>query len=158
MSKKKIAFIVNPVSGRRKLVNLEELIKKGIDQSRFEFSVHYTNSAGHASQLAKLFVEQKTDIIVAVGGDGTVNEIGTQLIDTDIALAIIPGGSGNGLARHLGIPLSAEKAISLINTGKLSRIDTAKVNQKNFRIVLQIQQKSWQIDLRMRKLELNSRI
>jgi len=132
MSKKNIIFIINPVSGRRRLSNIAEIIRREADTEKFDVHINFTESVGHASVLSKEAVEKKTDIIVAVGGDGTVNEVASQMIGSDSVLGIIPGGSGNGLARHLGIPLIAEKAIRLIFNGNISKIDTGNVNGKVF--------------------------
>jgi diacylglycerol kinase (ATP) len=72
------------------------------------------------------------NVIVAVGGDGSVNEIGKQLINSNTTLAIIPAGSGNGLARNLKIPMNIKKAIFLINQGKTKSIDAVKINNDHF--------------------------
>ena len=130
--RKRIHFIVNPISGRRRLSNIEDIIRKEVEIDKFELTISKTKSAGHASELSKEAVENKTDIIVAVGGDGTVNEVASQMIHSESILGIIPGGSGNGLARHLGIPFVPEKAIRLIVNGKTSKIDTGTVNKKVF--------------------------
>lgn len=132
MSKKSILFIINPVSGRRRLNNIAEIIHKEISADKFDVHINFTDSAGHASILCKKAIENKTDIIVAVGGDGTINEVASQMIGSECVLGIIPGGSGNGLARHLGIPLVAEKAVKLIVEGKNTKIDTGTVNEKPF--------------------------
>lgn len=132
MANKSILFIVNPVSGSKRLANISEIINKQIVVSNYTVRIVYTESAGHASILSKEAVEKGVDIIVAVGGDGTVNEIASQMIGSESILGIIPGGSGNGLARHLGIPLSAEKAVRLIFEGNVSKIDTGTVNNKAF--------------------------
>lgn len=132
MAKKRILFIINPVSGKRRLINIAEIIRNELDEEKFESLIHFTESAGHASILSKEAVENKTDIIVAVGGDGTINEIASQMIGSESVLGIIPGGSGNGLARHLSIPLVPEKAIQLIFNGAISKIDTGTVNEKAF--------------------------
>lgn len=129
---KKILFIINPVSGGRSLKKIPEQIKAGIDASMYQFEIKYTETAGHARFIATEAVNQKTDIIVAVGGDGTMNEVASCLIHSDSLLGIIPVGSGNGLARHLGIPLSVNRAIKLINGGHYQMIDTATVNEKPF--------------------------
>lgn len=126
--KKKICFIINPFSGVKEKKALEKLIPKTLDLNLFDFEIAYTHGPNHASILTKDAILRKVDIIAAVGGDGTVNEVGKELIDKDIPLAIIPMGSGNGLARHLGIPLEEKKAISLINQGKEKFIDTVKIN------------------------------
>ena len=83
-------------------------------------------------KLAQDAVEQHYDIVAVAGGDGSINEVGTQLIGTDIALAIIPCGSGNGLSRCLHIPLDPLKALELINRKAICQIDTVKVNDVPF--------------------------
>jgi YegS/Rv2252/BmrU family lipid kinase len=124
-------FIVNPISGIGKQKNIEELIKKYIDPL-FNCQVTFTEGPGHGTDLAKEAVAAGVDIVVAVGGDGTVNEIGKALVGSETALGIIPTGSGNGLARHLKIPFSFEKAINLINQCKIRKIDTATINDQVF--------------------------
>ena len=130
--RKKILFIVNPVSGTRKNRNLENRIASGLDPARFDHRISFTGEPGHSTQLAKKAVEEKMDIVVAVGGDGTVNEIGQALVDTEVLLGILPAGSGNGLARHLGIPLSVTRALGIINRMKSIKMDTAVLNDKVF--------------------------
>lgn len=130
--KKHICFIVNPVSGRTKKKDFHKLIIEQIDNEQFQVEIKQTEFAGHARQLSKAALESNTDIIVAVGGDGTINEIASALINTPVILGIVPQGSGNGLARHLGIPLSLPKAVQLINSGKYIKIDTATINKKPF--------------------------
>ena len=95
-----ITFILNPVSGTVKKAGIPDLISAKLDQSRFCHRIVWTEYAGHASEIAREERDLGTDIVVAVGGDGTVNEVGRSLIGSSTALAIIPCGSGNGLARH----------------------------------------------------------
>jgi len=104
--KQKICFIVSPVSGRKRQVGIGFYIKQNIDSTRFQYEIKFTQRRGHASELSKDAVQRKFDIIVAVGGDGTINEVAIALIGKKPVLGIIPRGSGNGLARHLGIPRS----------------------------------------------------
>ncbi|RYG00629.1 MAG: diacylglycerol kinase family lipid kinase, partial [Chitinophagaceae bacterium] len=92
----------------------------------------FTEYIGHAAELAEEAERKNYDVIVAVGGDGTINEVASKLVHSEKVLAIIPFGSGNGLARFLNIPLAAKKAIELINTGKYQVIDTAELNGKKF--------------------------
>lgn len=132
VEKQRICFIINPKSGKQKTGNLEDLIHSNIDLDRYELSVEHTRSEGHAKQLSQKAVNLRTDIIVAVGGDGTINEVASQLINTNSILGIVPSGSGNGLARHLGIPLKPEKALLFINKAKSTKIDTATLNQHRF--------------------------
>lgn len=131
-NKKKVVFIINPISGGRRGLNLPTIINKGIDRSKFNIEIRHTEYAGHASEISKKLVKDGTDIIVAVGGDGTINEVASQMIDTKSILGVIPRGSGNGLARHLGIPRTAAKALELINLTHTTKIDTATINDKPF--------------------------
>jgi YegS/Rv2252/BmrU family lipid kinase len=130
--KKTIRFIVNPVSGRRPHDTIAEIIRSVIDRKRFAYEIILTESAGHARKLSREAVKNEIDIVVAVGGDGTINEVASEIIFTDTVLGIIPLGSGNGLARHLGIPISAKRAIQLINKNNTASIDTASINGKSF--------------------------
>lgn len=132
LNRKKILFIVNPISGPGKQKRIEKWIDEGLDKSKFMSTVIHTTHAGHATELSKKAIEEGVDIIVAVGGDGTVNEVGQTLIGSSTALGIIPTGSGNGLARHLKIPFNFTKAIDVINKGNVRKIDTATVNDKVF--------------------------
>ncbi len=128
----KIAFIINPVSGTRKRITLPQLIEKKIDMAQFEVEYFFTKCAGDATEITKQLIEKKYDRVIAVGGDGTVNEVAKALVNTSISLGIIPCGSGNGLARFLKIPLKIEEAIFLQNTGKQLLIDYGKINNEPF--------------------------
>jgi YegS/Rv2252/BmrU family lipid kinase len=127
-----IAFIVNPISGTRRKDDIQQLIQTNLDAEIFSPEIVFTAYRGHGTELAKSLVEKGTRIIVAVGGDGTVNEVAKALIHTDSSLGIIPIGSGNGLARHLGIPLNIPKAINLLNHSESILIDYGIVNDKLF--------------------------
>ena len=132
-TQKKILFIINPISGVQKKAKLPELIDKYLDKSKFDYSIKYTERAGHATYIAKEAVKNKIDIVVAVGGDGSINEIAQSLIDTETTLAIIPMGSGNGLATHLKLPLkNPKKAIQILNTSRIERIDIGSSNYGAF--------------------------
>lgn len=132
MSKKKICFIVNPISGIGRQKVIEKLIDEKLDRSLFDYEIAYTKAAKHAIELSKDAASRKLDIVVAVGGDGSVNEVSKGLINTATAMAIIPTGSGNGLARHLNIPLNLKKAMEVINAGKQTSIDTIQMNEETF--------------------------
>lgn len=129
---KRILFIINPNSVKKNRARITLAIESGINHSLYDVEVAYTQSAGHAISLSKDAVADKVDVIVAVGGDGTVNEVASQMINSSSTLGIIPMGSGNGLARHLGISLNIEKAFELINKQDTSVIDTGSVNGKEF--------------------------
>ena len=130
-SKKNILFIINPISGVGKQKTIEKLIHLYLDKTQFDVEIQYTQRAKHAIALAKKNAPN-FNIIVAVGGDGSVNEIGKSLINTNTTLAIIPAGSGNGLARDLKIPMAMKKALLLINAGKTKSIDAIKINNDYF--------------------------
>src|SRR5690606_19611845 len=106
LSKSNIIFIINPISGGKKKSNLPSLIDKYLDKDKYEPIYAFTAYPGHASELAEEAEKENYDIIVAVGGDGTINEVASKLVHSEKVLAIIPFGSGNGLARFLNIPLN----------------------------------------------------
>jgi diacylglycerol kinase (ATP) len=129
---KKILFIVNPISGSGKNNPLEKYIEERFGTPDFSYTIAYTERAGHATELSKTAVAEGTDIIVAVGGDGTVNETARAIIGTECMLGIIPRGSGNGLARHLKLPFNVRKGLESIAAGKYISIDTATLDDKVF--------------------------
>lgn len=120
--------IINPKSGTNKKRNIEELIYRFFDQSAFDFEVFYTNGPMHAYQLSKEAAVLNYDLVIAVGGDGTVNEVGKGLIGSHTAIGIIPSGSGNGLAKHLNISSDPKKAIQVIKRFQCVSIDTIQIN------------------------------
>jgi len=126
--KKRIRYIINPKSGAKGKEFLPALIESCSDKSEIDFEICFTNAPKHATQLAREAAEQKYDIVVAVGGDGSANETAKGLMGSDTALGIIPTGSGNGMARHLKIPLEHKDSVMVINKSLKDRIDTVKVN------------------------------
>jgi YegS/Rv2252/BmrU family lipid kinase len=130
--KKQIIFIVNPISGTQNKRAILRLIDERINRDLFDYRIVRTQYAGHAVEIARQAAEDKADLVVAIGGDGTINEIGRSLVHTDTALGIIPCGSGNGLARHLHIPMDARAAIDLINECPTLGIDYGLINQRPF--------------------------
>ena len=127
MLKKKALFIVNPISGGKKKDDVPQLIAKHLNTNVFDYVIVFTNNVSHARQLAKEAIGEY-DIVVAVGGDGTVNEVASGLVGSDVTLGILPFGSGNGLSRFLNIPMDVEKAIENLNTGHTELIDSAEIN------------------------------
>jgi diacylglycerol kinase (ATP) len=130
--KKKIRFIINPISGLAKKHHLPDLIKTHLDHSRFDYDIAFTEYRKHAKLIAQQSIEEGYDIVCAVGGDGSVHEVGTAIIGSKTTLAIIPNGSGNGLARHLKIPLDVIEAIQCINASQEITMDTVLANDKPF--------------------------
>ena len=127
-----ILFIINPISGTGKKKIVEQLIKEELTHNKFEVSIRYTEAVGHATVIAKEGVEACVDVVVAVGGDGSVNEVAKGLIGTNVKMGIIPAGSGNGFARHLNIPMDKRKAVILLNKLHSKSVDTASVNDQLF--------------------------
>ena len=130
--KANILFIINPISGGKKKTKIPDLIDAYLDKTKFNPNYSYTEYVGHATELTEEAASKNFDIIVAVGGDGTINEVGTKVVEHQKILGIIPLGSGNGLARFLKIPLDTKKAIQLINKCNVKVIDTAKLNGRSF--------------------------
>jgi diacylglycerol kinase (ATP) len=129
---KKILFIINPIAGTRSKKDLPILIKKHLSPE-FTFIIVNTERAQHATEITNT-EKDNYDAIIAVGGDGTINEVAKGLIGSDTPMGIIPMGSGNGLARHMKLPLTISKAISVFNKFKISAIDTCSVNKSPFLI------------------------
>ena len=130
--KKKIVFIMNPISGTSDKKDIPYLIEELLDKEQFDYSIRKTEYAGHAYEIAKESKEQGIDIVVAVGGDGTVNEVGRALVHSNTALGIIPTGSGNGLARHLLIPMKIKGAIQVLNDCEITDLDYGIINEHPF--------------------------
>jgi len=130
--KEKILFLINPVSGTRHKKNLPGMISELTDAAIFDVEIITTKYKGEAPEIIQQKLNEDFRFFVAVGGDGTVNEIAKALINTNGILGIIPFGSGNGLARHLQIPLQPEKAIKLINNLKYQAIDYGLINNIPF--------------------------
>ena len=126
--KKRIIFVVNPISGTQGKKAILKCIDERLDRSIYDYLIVKTEYAGHATQIAANAVREKVDVVVAIGGDGTINEIARSLVHTETALGIIPCGSGNGLARHLRIPMEPKAAIDVINRGYELCIDYGKIN------------------------------
>ena len=130
--KEQVTFIVNPFSGTTNKENFEKIIQENIDTIRYDYSIKFTQSAGHATTLAKEAVAQNKSLVVAVGGDGTINEVAGGLVHSDTALAIIPAGSGNGFALHLGMSKDFKTAIQQLNKAKKAKVDTCLLNGQFF--------------------------
>ena len=130
--KKKIAFIINPISGTHSKDETPHLIADALDKEMFDYDILLTEYRGHAAEMAREEAAKGTDIVVAVGGDGTVNEVARSLTHTDTALAIVPCGSGNGLARHLCLPMDVKKSLEIINACKIEDFDYGVINDQPF--------------------------
>ena len=129
----KVCFIVNPVSGPRptrdgRCERLERLARL----RKVECTIRLTDQRGHADDLARQAVAEGMDRVISVGGDGTMNEVAGCLVNTGVPLGLVPLGSGNGLARDLGLPLDFDRAVVVALEGSCRTIDSGSVNGKRF--------------------------
>lgn len=131
-STKKVLAVINPISGTSNKEYVPETIGRVIDSSKFDVVIRFTQRPGHATELTKQAIKENFYAVIAIGGDGTVNEVASALINSNTALGIAPCGSGNGLARHLGIPLSIDKALEIINENHIEDLDYCSVNDTPF--------------------------
>ena len=125
----RIKFIINPVSGTGKQKGIENHINNHI---KHDFEIVYTKSAGDATILSKSAISDGFDIVVAIGGDGTVNECVKSIINSNIAIGVIPCGSGNGFAYHIGMKRDTEDAIKQLNNICIQSIDSCTINEIPF--------------------------
>ncbi len=129
---RQVTFVVNPKSGTHGKAPVLNAIDACMDKDRYGVEIVYTQYAGHAAHIAARKAGEGAYAVVAVGGDGTVNEIARSLVHTHTALGIVPCGSGNGLARHLQIPMDPQGAIELLNEGWADTIDYGLLNGTPF--------------------------
>jgi len=132
MSKKHLVFIINPKSGVERRKEITEGIEEHLDKEKYTYELQNTEFAKHGITLAKEAARNGAYAVVAVGGDGSVNDIAQGLIGTDTVLAIIPKGSGNGMARTMRIPLNTNDAIKVINNGNVVAMDVGYANGSPF--------------------------
>ncbi len=116
-------MLINPISGTRDKKGICDLTASRLKAAGIDLDIVHTKHKGHGAELAKSAAERNIDIVVAAGGDGTVNEIASALMHTDTALGIIPCGSGNGLARSLGLPMDFDGAIDIIARNRPCDVD-----------------------------------
>jgi YegS/Rv2252/BmrU family lipid kinase len=130
MEKQKIVFIINPRAGIGYYKRVNRLLKQHLDTTKYDYELATTQYRGHGYVLAMEAVQNGTAVVVAVGGDGTINEIARALIGKETVFGFIPTGSGNGLAHHLKMPLHIVRAIKVINEQQILKIDTLEINNK----------------------------
>ncbi len=133
---KRVTVIVNPISGNhRDRQYVVDMVQRRLSSSGGECNVVTTAARGDATTLAHQAVSEKRDLVVVLGGDGTLNEVATGLVKSEVPLAVIPMGSGNGFARSLGVPNDPHKACEVIFDGKVASIDVGRVNEQYFFLV-----------------------
>lgn len=131
INKKRLDFIVNPISGGKSKDKIIDRLQQGLG-SAFETHIHLSESREHITELAAGSIKRGTDALIAVGGDGSINQIGKSLLHQKIPLGIIPAGSGNGFARHFNVPLTTEAALDRLKAWEPFEIDTGIANDEAF--------------------------
>jgi len=126
----KVFFIINRHSGTGYRHDIERKIISYCKRKNISCSIEFTQEPGHGTLLAKKAIDEKYKMVFAVGGDGTVNEVAKGLLHSSVPLGVIPKGSGNGLARHLKIPLRVEMALNLLDEANYISIDTFTINDR----------------------------
>jgi diacylglycerol kinase (ATP) len=129
--KRKALFIINPIAGGKKKDGVPDLIDQNLDKDVFDYDIIFTDGVSHAQQIAAE-AAGKFDEVVAVGGDGTVNEIASAIVGSSTALGVVPFGSGNGLARFLKIPMDTARSIKTLSAFKVETIDSGRMNGMPF--------------------------
>ena len=132
MEKKRLLFIANPISGTHDKQPIIDSLPLFLPEDRFSWEVKWTTHRGHAAELAQEASAQGVDVCVAIGGDGTVNEVARSLRHSHTALAIIPMGSGNGLARHIQIPMDPDGALHVLAQCQIKALDYGIINDMPF--------------------------
>ncbi|MCI5058753.1 MAG: diacylglycerol kinase family lipid kinase [Flavobacteriales bacterium] len=132
MTKRKILIIINPISGTGKHQSVVVAAQEMLKGDEFEYELAFTKARNHATELSAEAAKAGVDIVAAVGGDGTMHEVAKGLVGTTTAMAILPRGSGNGLARNMGIPMKLKNAIEVLKNAKTMKIDTVLINEDRF--------------------------
>ncbi len=128
--KRNILILINPVSGISNKDRIRQIIKENLDDSDLDYEIKFTGYPGHGTELAQEAVKKGLNAVVVAGGDGSVNEVAKGLVNTNVALGIIPAGSGNGLAHFLHLPFNLDKAINTIRAFRVKKIDAFTINDK----------------------------
>lgn len=131
-TRKKIHFILNPISGRGKNKLNKKLVRGIFPKQEYDLVLKTSKQKKEAKTLATESVKEGVDVIVACGGDGTINEVATALVDTPIELGILRFGSGNGLASNLNIPKKLKHALLVIKHQHTTKIDVGVINHYYF--------------------------
>ncbi|MDH6358091.1 diacylglycerol kinase family lipid kinase [Parabacteroides sp. PF5-9] len=129
---KKVQAIINPISGVGSKRKIPKMIEEICQREESLLNISFTEYAGHASELTRQAIQEGAHTILAVGGDGTINEIAQAMLHSEAILGIIPKGSGNGLARELHIPMDTKRALEVIIKGHITTIDSCQANDRTF--------------------------
>lgn len=131
-AKKKVLAIINPISGGKKKQHLPNLLQQYINHATIDLTIAFSKDGQHLKELAQTAVNQQFYAVIAAGGDGTINAIAAQLVNTPVSLGIIPLGSGNGFANALKIPSQIKASVALINRFNSQKIDCGTINNRLF--------------------------
>ncbi len=134
--RRKILFVVNPISGRKPATNFTSLVSQRISEKNIQYEIYETRGKDDRKQIRQIISRFHPDTVAAVGGDGTVNQIASELTGTNISLGIIPNGSANGLAYNLNIPNNVEQALDITLAGKSKPADVIRINNRHYCIHL----------------------
>jgi len=129
---KRIVFIVNPKAGTNIQKKIRDSVEQNLNHQKFIYGIWHTERPGHAAELTKQAIAEGYEIVVAVGGDGSINEVASALIHTDVVLGVVPAGSGNGLAMHLGYGRLLDNAVKKINLAVPQYMDAGLLNGRPF--------------------------
>jgi len=132
MENSKYFLIVNLIAGQGRCKEIFPSIKKELDRSGIEYDLHYTNEPEEATDVARMGIESGFTHIVAVGGDGTVNEVTNGVVGTEAILAVIPAGTGNDFIRMTGIPSDYRQAVRLLAHGRERSIDLGRIDDQRY--------------------------
>lgn len=132
MKEKRLLLVINPISGAYNKRGLSEFVATRMSKLGYVVEAVYTRSPGDATCYARRAIEERYDAVAVAGGDGTINEVAKVLCDSKVALGILPAGSGNGLARHLDLPIDAVMAVDVIADGNVKKCDYCTVNGHPF--------------------------
>ena len=130
--KKRLLFVINPISGGKSKSHVPDLIIKHLDHAMFDYDIYWWEVVDDLPTALHRFIEQHGYAVVAIGGDGTINSVASSLIHSSVRLALIPQGSGNGFAREFQISRSISKALHQLNTATEKAVDVGKMNDKVF--------------------------
>lgn len=127
-----IHFIVYSISSRKSKILHDGILKIFCNKNKYKLSIKHSNYQGHAIKLTKDSIKEKANVIVACGGDGTINEVARNIVGSDVSLGIIPMGSGNGLASNLKISKNIITALNILKSQKIMKIDVGTINNDYF--------------------------
>lgn len=129
---RRIVFIVNPKAGVNVQKRIRASVEKNLNHRLFTYGIWHTEGPGHGAELARRALAEQYDVVVAVGGDGSINEVASALVGTSAVLGIVPAGSGNGLATHLGYGRKLDEAIRKLNLAETRAVDCGLLNGRPF--------------------------